>query len=362
MENWKDCKNILCIRADNMGDVIMTYPAIRALKETFGGKITLLTSKSGSLITNHLPDIDEVIIYDLPWVKSNSQISGKELFDLAEKLKSFNFDAVIIFTVYSQSPLPAALLTLMADIPKRLAYSRENPYDLLTDWIPDNEPYDLILHQVERDLNLVKRIGAETADDSLFLALKPEVISTLKTRLTFFDIDSEKPLLILHPGVSEEKRKYPALFWAETGKLLQEKYPYQILLTGSESEAELAESIVAEIGSVALSLAGKLSITEFIGLISMAKAVISVNTSTIHIAAAMKTPQIVLYACTNPQHTPWKSIYTLLPFSVEKSLRSSNTIIKHVAEKLYADFIPYPSPLEIIFALEELLMKSNTAQ
>ncbi len=213
-----------------MGDVIMTYPAIRAVKETFGSKITLLTSKSGSLITTHLPIIDEVIIYDLPWVKSNFQISGKELFDLAENLKSFNFDAVIIFTVYSQSALPAALLTLMADIPKRLAYSRENPYDLLTDWIPDNEPYDLILHQVERDLNLVKRIGAETADDSLFLALKPEVISTLKTRLTFFDIDSEKPFLILHPGVSEEKRKYPALFWAETGKLLQEKYPYQIII------------------------------------------------------------------------------------------------------------------------------------
>lgn len=355
MENWEDCKNILCIRADNMGDVIMTYPAIRALKESFGSKITLLTSKTGSLITDHLPDIDEVIIYDLPWVKSNSKVSGKELSELAEKLKIYQFDAVIIFTVYSQSALPAALLTLMANIPKRLAYSRENPYDLLTDWIPDDEPYILILHQVERDLNLVKRIGAKSADDSLFLAINPDVISILKARLIGLNIDPEKPFLILHPGVSEEKRKYPALFWAETGKLLQEKYPFQLMITGSESDAELAESIAANIGSGAFPLAGKVSIEEFISLISIAKAVISVNTSTIHIAAAMKTSQVVLYACTNPQHTPWKSTYKLLPFSVEKSLRSSNTIIKYVAEKLYADFIPYPAPQEIVLSLEELL-------
>jgi ADP-heptose:LPS heptosyltransferase len=250
---------------------------------------------------------------------------------------------------------------MMADIPRRLAYSRENPYDLLTEWIPDEEPYDLILHQVERDINLVKRIGADLRDDSLSLMLKPDVSIKLKSKLISFNIDLQKPILIFHPGVSEEKRKYPLSLWAETGKLLRKSHDFQILVTGSHSEKELAESIAEQIGGNAFSLAGKISIAEFIGLVSIAKAVISVNTGTIHIAAAMKTPQIVLYALTNPQHTPWKSIYKLLPFSVEKKLASKNTIIRHVSEKFYSDFISYPEPKEILSCLNEILSLSYTA-
>ncbi|MBE9464246.1 glycosyltransferase family 9 protein [Dyadobacter subterraneus] len=355
MQNPGNFKNILCVRADNMGDVIMSYPAIRALKETFDCKITLLTSKSGNIIGDHLPAIDEVLTFDLPWVKSTSKNSGKDLSDLAEKLKTYHFDAAIIFTVYSQSALPAAMLMMMADIPERLAYSRENPYGLLTDWIPDLEPYDYILHQVERDLNLVKSLGASLSEDSLSLKLNDNIIPELRVKLSSLGIDPQKPFLILHPGVSEEKRKYPTHLWIETGKLLREKYPFNLLITGSESEAALAESIQNEIGLKAFSLAGKLTIGEFIGLISISKAVISVNTSTIHIAAAMKKPQVVLYACTNPQHTPWKSPHKVLPFSVDKNLKSSNTIIKFVSEKLYNDFIPYPAPLEITSSLKELL-------
>ena len=122
MKDWNECKNILCIRADNMGDVIMTSPALRALKETFGAKITLLTSGSGSLITPHISEVDETVIFDLPWVKSNTLTDGQDLSKLTDQLRNQNFDAAIIFTVYSQSALPAALMVLMAGIPKRAAY------------------------------------------------------------------------------------------------------------------------------------------------------------------------------------------------------------------------------------------------
>ena len=141
MIDWRNCKKILCIRADNMGDVIMTSPALRALKETFNYRITLLTSSLGSLITACIKEIDDVITFNVPWVKTDSAADPENCFTLIEELKQHNFDGAIIFTAYSQSALPAAMITMMAGIPLRLAYCRENPYQLLTDWVPDKEPY-----------------------------------------------------------------------------------------------------------------------------------------------------------------------------------------------------------------------------
>src|SRR4051794_40522587 len=106
--SWFDCKKILCIRADNMGDLIMTTPALRALRETFECSITVLTSKMGNLITPFIKEIDDVIVHDVPWIKTNESINPESLFSLIEKIKQQNFDAAIIFTVYSQNPLPAA--------------------------------------------------------------------------------------------------------------------------------------------------------------------------------------------------------------------------------------------------------------
>ena len=148
MTHWKDCKNILCIRADNMGDLLMSSPAIRALKETFNCRITLLSSRMGNLIAPFINEIDETIVADLPWIKTTAPVNKDDIFSLIEKIQSYQFDAVVIFTVYSQNPLPAALLAYMAGIPKRLAYCRDNPYHLLTHWMVEKEPYTFIYHQV----------------------------------------------------------------------------------------------------------------------------------------------------------------------------------------------------------------------
>jgi len=354
MGDWNHCKNILCIRADNMGDVIMSTPAFRALKETFDCKITLLTSRTGALISEYLSQVDEVMAVDLPWVKYPETDVSVDMIGLIKEIKDRQFDGVIIFTVYSQSALPAAMLAYMAGIARRLAYSRENPYELLTDWVPDHEPFESIRHQVERDLALVSQINAYTASDELSIIYKNEDYLSAKNKLSLL-IPESNSWIILHPGVSEEKRKYPVEYWIQTGKMLSEKYRLPLFITGSKSEKELTDTIANGIGAYAFSLAGMLSIGEFIAIVEKAKCVISVNTSTIHIAAAMKTPQVVLYAETNPQHTPWKGVHKLLPFSVLEHLQSKNVIIRYVSNQYYKQYIPCPTPQKIVMELDELL-------
>ncbi|HEY2726775.1 MAG TPA: glycosyltransferase family 9 protein [Parafilimonas sp.] len=354
--NWKECKNILCIRADNMGDVIMSTPAFRALKETFGCRLTLLTSKMGSLIAPFIKEIDETIVFDFPWVKTNSLIQSQECLALIEKLKSFQFDAVIIFTVYSQNPLPSALLTYLANIPLRLAYCRENPYELLTDWVPDKEPYSFIQHQVQRDLNLVKAIGAVTNDEHLSVCFNENAFETAVKKLEAIGFNQNKKYVIAHCGVSEIKREYPEAFWINAINILQQQTDLQIVLTGTKNEKPLTQRIQHAIGENVFNAAGILNMEEFIAVIAQAESVISVNTATVHIAAALNKPVIVLYALTNPQHTPWLTKNIVLPFSVPEKLKSKNEVIEFVNQSYFNKHIDYPSPFTVA---ENTLMLMN---
>lgn len=327
--SWQNCKNILVVRLDNMGDLLMSTPAIRALKETFNSRVTVLTSSMAAGIANHIPEIDFVVTFDVPWVKSAHASFSTGFLQLAEVLKGRNFDAAVIFTVFSQNPMPAIMLAHLADIPLRLAYCRENPYELLTHWVPDEEPYTLIKHQVERDLDLVATIGAKTSNDLLSIQI-PDAWESTQKKLGKNSIDLQKPWLILHPGVSELKRQYPTENWIETGKKLVADFGYQLILTGSSSEKKLTDEIRQGIGTNAFSMAGLLSLDEFICLIKEAPLLLSVNTGPVHIAAATQTPVVVLYAQTNPQHTPWKTLSKVLYFEVPEALRSKNEVLKFV--------------------------------
>ena len=141
--DWRAARDVLCVRLDAIGDVLMSTPAIRALKESLSGRrVTLLTSTSGAMVARMIPEIDDVIVYEAPWMKSAGALTAlaeRASGDVAmiEALRARSFDAAVIFTVYSQNPLPAALLCHLAGIPRRLAHCRENPYALLTDWVMD---------------------------------------------------------------------------------------------------------------------------------------------------------------------------------------------------------------------------------
>jgi len=355
-------KNILVIRADNLGDLLMSSPAIRALKETYHSNITVLTSAMATGIALLIPEVDDVITYDLPWIKSNNAIAAETITEIVKIIKQLKFDAAFIFTVFSQNPLPAAMLAYMAQIPVRVAYCRENPYDLLTHWLPDKEPYTFIQHQVERDLKLVEFIGAQTSDKKLSLKVPPEAGEKTKETLEGSGVDLSKLWLIFHAGVSEKKREYPKELWIEAAKTMIEEHGYQVLFTGSSSEKSITDELALKTGKGSFSLGGILKLDEFIALIEKAPVVVSVNTGTIHIAAAIQTPVVVLYAQTNPQHTPWKVPHTILEYEVPEELRSKNEVIQHLYKMVYNKEVRLPEANDIVTATLGLLHKKAKNQ
>jgi lipopolysaccharide heptosyltransferase II len=352
---WKSLKNILCVRLDNMGDVLMSQPAMRALKEsTTGRKITLLTSSTGAVIAPFIPEVDETISFDVPWVKTSETNEEQQLLALANELRGRKFDAAVIFTVYSQNPLPAAMLCYLAGIKIVLGYCRENPYRLISQWVPDREPLDYIVHEVERQLRLVEMAGAETADTTLSLKIpetnRQKVSEKIMAILARGGIEANAPWLILHAGVSEEKRLYPAQDYISACRLLIGE-SYKVILTGSGNERGYVGGIARQLGSAATNVAGELSIAELIGLIGAAPVLVSNNTGPVHIAAAVGTPVVVLYAMTNPQHTPWRVPSQVLYFEVPPELRTKNRLL----QSFPGVSTPKASPEAIGMAVKELI-------
>ncbi len=306
---WRDATNILCIRLDSLGDVLMTSPAFRALKETQPARrLSLLTSTSGARIASLIEGLDETLVYDPPWMKATPPAGGGHAeLQMAEQLKRGRFDAAIIFTAFSQSPLPAALLTFMADIPLRLAYCRENPYQLLTDWIPevDYVGQTYMRHEVQRQLDLVAAVGSSTADEHIRISVPPDAMAKTRQMLAQVGVDTCKPWLILHPGATAPSRRYPAERFAVVARQLAAQHGFQVVFTGTDPEIELIEDIRQEMHSDSFSLAGQLNVDALAAAISLAPILITNNTGPVHIAAGVQTPVIDLYALTNPQHTPW---------------------------------------------------------
>ena len=351
LKTWPDGWRILCVRPDNFGDVLMTTPAFRALKETFPScHLTLLTSSIGAAVASMIPELDDVIPFDVPWVASPTESNRDAVVTMANDLKQRRFDAAVLFTVQSQNPLPSAMLCYLAEIPRVLGHCRENPYRLITDWVPDPEVLVATRHEVKRQLDLIGAVGATTTNTTLSLRIPPDAPDRARQAFLLAGVDSLRPWLLLHPGVSEEKRRYPAESFAEAARQLIRQQDIQVVLTGSRSEQAYAERLREQIGPGAFNLAGMLDLPTLAGLVAEAPVLIANNTGPVHLAAAVGTPVVVLYAKTNPQHTPWQVPCRVLYFDVPAHLRSRNVLLQQFPEPA----LPTASPDAIAQAVREL--------
>jgi len=310
-----------------------------------------------------MPFIDDVVVFDVPWVKTGQRIDRQAFRETARKLRARQFDGAVIFTTFSQNALPAAVLLFEAGISRVLAYCRENPYGLISDWVPELEPQHFIRHQVQRDLALVQHIGGHTGDDRLLIKRPSErVAERTFQKLWSAGLIPDKPWVIVHPMASDPKREYFLEGWTRACKEILTRFDVQFVVTGPPEAAAAAKYIGTAISAEAVvNLAGELHIEEFIAAIDHASLVLSVNTVTAHLAAALQTPVVVLYALTNPQHAPWRGRGYVLPFSVPPALESRNELLRYARETYYPGLC-LVSPLEVARCAGQILSHTSLPQ
>jgi ADP-heptose:LPS heptosyltransferase len=275
-------------------------------------RLTLLCSGAGAQVAPFIPEVDDVLVCDAAWVKNQAQGNAGDR-QLLAALDHAAFDGAVIFTVYSQCALPAALMCHLAAIPRVLAYSRENPYRLLTHWVKETEPGAGVRHEVRRQLDLVATIAPEPSDLRLSFALRPIDRVQLNQRLTAMGLTGEGPWIVVHCGATAASRRYPGEQFAQAIELMRGA-GRKIFLTGGNAERALVADVARHcaLGPDLINLAGELSLGELGALIAAASVVVCSNSGPAHMAAALGTPVVDLYALTNPQHTPWQVPHRLL--------------------------------------------------
>jgi lipopolysaccharide heptosyltransferase II len=348
MSDWKRVRRLLCVRLDSLGDVLMTTPAIRAFRETLGCSVTLLTSAAGAAAAAFVPEVDEVLRFAAPWMKAAGGAPGDDLA-MVHELRARAFDAAAIFTVYSQSALPAATLCTLAGIPLRLAHCRENPYRLLTDWVREPEPEQRVRHEVRRQLDLAAAVGCSTANTRLSFAVPARARRRVRNLLR----GGARPLVVVHPGASAASRRYPAESYARAVDLLVDETGCEAVFTGDAWEEPLVATVRAAMRSPSRSLVGRLDLGELGALIDEADLLVSNNTGPAHVAAALGTPVVDLYALTNPQHTPWEVPSRVLYHDVP-----CRNCYKSVCPAGHHDCLRRVAPEAVVAAAHELLALS----
>ncbi len=311
MNPWLEARNIVAMRMDNLGDVVMTGPALRAVKEASpGAKITLLGSTGGIAAAPLLPWIDDVIGWRSIWQDLGhlpfDPARERELIDL---LAARQFDAALIFTSFSQTPHAPGYVAYLAGIPLRAGESKEFGGRVLTTELK-GAPDDM--HQVERNLRLVEALGFPVRDRSLTIAIPETARASAQALLAKADVDPRKPYVLLHPGASAKARRYPPERSGQVAELLALR-GWQTVVTGVEREKPILD-IVAANAPHAKFLIAETTLPEYAALVERAQLVICGNTLPLHLADATRTPVLSLYSGTDyeSQWTPRRVAHRLL--------------------------------------------------
>jgi len=333
---------VLVVRSDALGDVLLTGPAIRAVADR-ASHVTMLCGPRGRAAADMLPGIDEVLEWTVPWIEPRpSAVDADDVAALVKRIGVAEFDQAVVFTSFHQSPLPMALLLRLAGVPSTAAISEDYPGALLDvrHAVPDD------VHEVERALSLAAAAGypRPLGDDGHL-----RITSDLPDMTTL--IGAER-YVVVHPGTSVPARAAPPSLSAGVVEALAAS-GRRVLVTGERGDAALTAHVA---GATGVDLGGRTDLRGLAAVLAGADCVVVGNTGPAHLAAAVGTPVVSLFAPTVP-YERWR------PYGVPVvRLGRADALCRDTRAQLCPVFLhPCLSTLEIrdvVAAVEELTCES----
>jgi ADP-heptose:LPS heptosyltransferase len=294
---------VLVARLDNAGDVLLAGPAVRAVAR--GGRgVSFLAGPSGAAAARLLPGVDEVVTWSAPWVPDPAPaFDADETAAFVRDLASRHIVEAAILTSSHQSPLPLALLLRLAGVGRIAATCIDYPGSLLDVRVA----YEPDLHEVQQGLAVANALGydLELGDGG---ALAVVDVGSAPASVGSADY------VVMHPGASVPARAVPpALATAAAAALVADGW--RVVLTGSIADRPLAKVIIEGAGREGITdLTGATGFDDLARVVVGARVLVAGNTGPVHLAAAVGTPVVEVFAPTvDPRRwAPWNVPHRLL--------------------------------------------------
>ncbi len=285
------------IRGTNwIGDVVMTFPAISAVRETLPrATITVLVKPWVADLVRMHPDVDEVMIYERP----GRHEGWAGLFKLTRELRARNFDAAILL----QNAVEAAIIARLANIPIRAGYSTDARGVLLTHAVTRSAQIRKV-HQSLYYLEMLKALGFRSPGRTARIALAEEDRLSAERRLREYGIAHRKPVIGMAPGAAygPAKRWIPARFAAVADRLIG-RFSCPVMLFGGAGDRMITEAVQSAAQSPFVDIAGRTNLREAIALIARCDLFITNDSGLMHVAGALDVPTVAIFGSTNPLTT-----------------------------------------------------------
>ncbi|MBL8012857.1 MAG: glycosyltransferase family 9 protein [Candidatus Omnitrophica bacterium] len=284
-------QNVLIIRTDKIGDVVLTTPAIAAVRSNLPqAKITVLVSGSTKALLQSDPNIDELIVDD----RINENKGWMGFWKLVDIVKQRRFDCVIIFHTKRRTNL----LSFYAGIPVRIGYKDKNFGFLLTHGIKDDR-FLGIKHEVDYCLDLLKNLNFKVDGFRPVLSVDPDARQFIDQWIRENRL-SGKRIIAIHPGASDLTKCWPVESFARLIDELAAIPESAVVVFGAGETVKLIHTIRTQSSAKFFDLSGKTSLAQIIALLSRSHVLVSNDSGPVHVAAALGIYVVSLFLRNQP--------------------------------------------------------------
>jgi ADP-heptose:LPS heptosyltransferase len=280
-------RRVLLISATALGDTMFSTPAIRALKERYPDwQLEVLGHRVFGTLLAHNPHVARLFAYPG---------RNRQLLRLSRDLRDRRYDLVIILHGNDPEATLVAQLTGAPFIigstksPLALAYSARVAL-----------PVDPMTHAIERRLDYVRLLGADTPDKRMDLWLTPAERTEAEAILAAHFGEVSPLLLALHPTGSDPYKWWPAENFVELGNFLADTYRAPLLIISGSQDRSQAEAIAGGIKGPSLVTGGRYSLRTVAALLRHCRLLVANDSGPLHMGLALGVPTLALIGADHP--------------------------------------------------------------
>ena len=301
MAKVKNYKRIVIIRTDKIGDLVLSTPAIKAVRGAYpDSHIAAIVRPYAHEIIKGSPYLDEIITYDK--TKNEKGILSDIKFILS--LRKKKFDLALVLHPKNRTHI----ITFLSGIPERIGYDKKLGI-LLTKRIPHLKHYGL-KHEIDYTLDILHYVGIKPEEKKLYVAIDKYADKKIDGIFSENHVSRNDAVIAVHPGASCRSKRWRAEHFAKTADSLALAYNAKIVIIAGPKDKGYGDEVAELMKAKSINLSGKTAVADLASVLKRCRLFISNDSGPVHIACAVGTPVISIFGRSDRGLSPrrWKPV------------------------------------------------------